>query len=149
MTLWLFVWSWPNFYILPFRDPHFSVWSFKDGCAELFEMQADKKCPSIYSLFACFNDDVVTWPCDVIAVSQLLDMNFIHSYFQLVLHRHNIWLARHHKTMANFMSVAYVHNRWRYQYMGCQVGEKHLLFTYIMAFIFSLISHTMVTLYDF
>ena len=63
-------------------------------------MQTDKNCHSIYSLFACFSDVVVTWPCDVIAVSHLLDMNVIHSYFQLVIHRHNIWLAGHHKTMA-------------------------------------------------
>ena len=31
-------------------------------------------------------------------------------YFQLVLHRHNSWLLVHHETMADFKSVAYVHN---------------------------------------
>ena len=40
--------------------PQFTVGSFKDGCAELFEMQADKKCLSVYSLFACLSDAVVT-----------------------------------------------------------------------------------------
>ena len=40
-------------------------------------MQADKKCFSVYSLFACFSDVVVTGPCDVIAVSHLLDMNVV------------------------------------------------------------------------
>ena len=43
-------------------------------------------------------------------------MNVIHSHFQLALHRHNISLAGHHKTVANFMSVAFVHNRCRYKY---------------------------------
>ena len=33
------------------------------------------------------------------------------SYLQLGLHRKNIWHAGHHKTMANFKSAAYVHNR--------------------------------------
>ena len=48
---------------------------------------------------------MITWLRDFIAVSYVVDMNVIHSNFQLVLHRHVI--ARHHKTMANFMSVAY------------------------------------------
>mgnify|MGYP001801608753 CR=1 FL=1 len=65
------------FYIIMCRVLQFTVWSFKNGCAELFEMQTDKKCPSIHSLFACFSDAVVTWPCDVIAVSYLLDMNVL------------------------------------------------------------------------
>ena len=42
-------------------------------------MQADKKRPSLYFLFACFSGFVVTSPCGVIAVSHLLDMNVIHS----------------------------------------------------------------------
>ena len=106
IALWLSVWSRSNFHIILFRVPQFTVWSFKVGCAELFEMQADKKYPSIHSLFPCFSDALVTWPCDVIAVSHILDMKVIYSYFQPVLHRHNIWLSGHHKTMANFMSVA-------------------------------------------
>ena len=32
-------------------------------------------------------------------------------YLQLELHRQNIWNAGHHKKMANFKSVAYVHKR--------------------------------------
>ena len=59
--------------------PWFTLWSFKNGCAELFEMQVDEKWPSINSLFACFSNAVVTWPCDVIAVSHLLD--FFVKYF--------------------------------------------------------------------
>ena len=50
---------------------------FKVECAELCETQADKKCPSKYSVFDCFSDPVVTWPCDVIFASHLLDMNIV------------------------------------------------------------------------
>ena len=74
MTLWLFVWSWSNFYVILFGVPKITVWSFRDGCAELFEMQADKKCLSIYSLFVCFSDAMVTL-CDIIAVFHLFDIN--------------------------------------------------------------------------
>ena len=50
------------------------MWGLKDWWAELFEMQADEKWPSIYSFFACFTGSVV------IAVSHLFDMNvFIYS----------------------------------------------------------------------
>ena len=41
-----------------------------------------------------------------------------HSKLQLELHRKNIWHAGQHKTMANFKSVAYVHNRCRCKYNG-------------------------------
>ena len=74
MTLWLFVWSWSNFYVILFGVPKITVWSFRDRCPELFEMQADKKCLSIYSLFVCFGDAMVTL-CDVIAVFHLFDIN--------------------------------------------------------------------------
>ena len=110
ITLWLFVWSWSNFHIVLF-----TVLSFQDRCAGLFEMQVDQKCPSIYSLFACFSDTVVTWPWDVIAVSNYW-IWMLYSYFHQGLHRHNSWLAWYHKTMTNFMSVAYVHNLCRYQF---------------------------------
>ena len=118
MTLWLFVWSWSNLYIVLFRLRvlKFSVWSFKGGCTETFEMQADKKCPSLYSIIACSDDAVVTWLCDVIAVSSLLDMNIITIFSIGTQHRPNSWLAGHHRTMANFMSAAYVRNRCWYQY---------------------------------
>ena len=122
-TVRLFVWSWSNFHIILFRVPIYTVWSFKDGCADLLEMQVDKKCPSKYSLFACFSDVLVTWLCDIIAVSHILDMNVINSYFQSLLHRYNTWVAGQHKTMANFMSVAYVRNRCWYNY---NVPQEHL-----------------------
>mgnify|MGYP001803918685 CR=1 FL=1 len=64
-------WSWSNFHSILFRVIPFAVWCFKDGWAELFEMQADKKGHSTHPLFACFGDDLVTWPCNVTAVSQL------------------------------------------------------------------------------
>ena len=38
------------------------------------------------------------------------------SYLQLELRRKNIWHAGHHKTMASFKSVSYVHNRCRSRY---------------------------------
>ena len=123
------VWSWSNFHILLFRDPELIVWSSKDGCAEHFEMQADKNCPSIYSLFACFTNALVTWHCYVIAVSSLLDRSviYIHSYFLIVLHLQKIWHAGHDETMANFMSVGYVHNRCRCQYSNPRVNKTCLL----------------------
>ena len=74
-----------------------------------------KKCPSLYSFFACSSCAVVTWPCDVIVVSNLLDMNIITIFSIGTQHRHNSWLAGHYKAMANSMSAAYVHNRWWYR----------------------------------
>ena len=38
------------------------------------------------------------------------------SYHQLELRRKNIWHEGCHKTLANFKSVAYVHNRCRSEY---------------------------------
>ena len=38
------------------------------------------------------------------------------SYLQLELRRQNIWHAGHHRPMANFKSVAYVHKRCRSKY---------------------------------
>ena len=38
-------------------------------------------------------------------------IGMVDSYFQLVLHRHNSWLLVHQETMADFKSVAFVHNR--------------------------------------
>ena len=52
-----------------FRAPQFIVWSFRDGCADGTLLA--------YSLFDCFSDPVVTWLCDVIAASHLLDVNVI------------------------------------------------------------------------
>ena len=66
--------------------------------------------PLLSSLLAGFSDAVVTWPCDVIAVSHLLDTKF-NSYLQLELRRQNVRYAGHHKTMANFKPVVYVHKR--------------------------------------
>ena len=45
------------------------------------------------------------------------------SYFQLVLHRHNSWLAEHHKAKANFMCAAYLRNGCRYKYNHAWMGE--------------------------
>ena len=109
ITLWLFVRACSNFHILLFRVGQFTVWSFKDRCAERFEMQAEKNVSLLSSLFACFNDAVITWPCDVIAVAQF-QLWMFNLYPQLELRRQNIWDAGHHKTMANFRSVAYAHN---------------------------------------
>ena len=68
------------------------------------------------SLCACFSDAVVTWPCDVIAVSHLLDIIGYECLTQLELCRKNICHTGHHITMASFESVAYVHNRRRSKY---------------------------------
>ena len=35
LTLWIFVWSWSNFYKILFRVPQFTVWSFKDRCRQI------------------------------------------------------------------------------------------------------------------
>ena len=59
------------------------------------------------SLCACFSDAVVTWP-------NLIWM--FNSYLQQELHKKTVWHAGQHKTMANFQSVAYVHNRCRSKY---------------------------------
>ena len=48
-------------------------------------------------------------------------------YFQLELPRKNICHAGHHKTMANFKSVAYVHNRCRSKY-----NVFFLIYSYVM-----------------
>ena len=40
-------WSRLDLHIILLRVPQFTVWSLKDGCAELFEMHADTKCPSL------------------------------------------------------------------------------------------------------
>ena len=62
ISLWLFVWSWSNFYIILFTVLQFTVWSFKDGCAELFEMLADKKCPLfLIRLFECCCGHMTLW----------------------------------------------------------------------------------------
>ena len=85
-----------------------TVRSFKDGCAKPFEIEADEKYISIIFLkCACFSDAVVTWP-------NLIWM--FNSYLQWELHRKTVWHAGQHKTMANFQSVAYVHNRCRSKY---------------------------------
>ena len=90
------------------------MWSFKNGCAELFETQADKKCPFIFFVFVCFDDAVVTWPYDVIAVSNWLDINVIHPYLQLVLHRHICWHAT--CTIGAVISIA-GHKYWHILYI--------------------------------
>ena len=70
----------------------------------------------LYSLYMLVL--VMLWSHDLV-MSQLFPTYWIwmlYSYFHLVLHRHNSWLAEHHKSMKYFMSVAYVHNRYRYKY---------------------------------
>ena len=56
------------------KSIHHTVYCFKDGCAGLVEVRADKKCPSVYSSLACFSDAVATWPCNVLTVSHVWDM---------------------------------------------------------------------------
>ena len=45
ITLWLFVWPWSLL--------HRCLWSLN---LQLFDVLADKKCPSVYSIFACFSE---------------------------------------------------------------------------------------------
>ena len=46
---------------------------------------------------------------------QTLMLTFIY-VIHAAINRKNIWHAGHHKTIANFKSVAYVHNRCRSKY---------------------------------
>ena len=73
ITLWLLVGTWSNFYTCCLGSHN--LWCEFSRIDE----QNFLRCRLIKNdspLFACFSDAVVTWPCVVIAISHLLNMNF-------------------------------------------------------------------------
>ena len=115
ITLWLSVWSWSNCYIILLKSLNL-LWEVSRLDAPKFlRYRRIKNTSQLYSSCACLSAAVVTWPCDVIAVTHLFEWMF-NSYLQLELRIKNIWHTGHDKTMANFKSVAYVYNGCRSKY---------------------------------
>ena len=63
------------------------------------------------------------------------------SYLQLELRRKNIWHAGHHKTVANFKSVAYVHNQCCSKFSTSHLSTYvHLLLSLLHLGLYGLLS---------
>ena len=134
LTLWLFVRSCSNCHIVLFKVRQFTVWSFKDRCAELFEMQADKKCLSIYPPYALVlvmlwsHNHVMSW-----LFPTYWNWNCVSRIF---------WHAGHHKTMAIFKSIAYAHNRCRSKNNVCSAISLLRILCRVMALTLMHCNHT-------